>query len=139
MPQKTRMAILLGGATLTFGFVAGFALGQAGAPVENKGQSATPLQALDLSEEIDSTKARPLRLRKITLQPGGVLGIHSHKDRPAVSYFLQGEVTYHQAGKPDVVVHPGEGFAEGKATTHWAENRGAMPAVWIACDIPKEQ
>ena len=79
-----------------------------------------------------------MRLRKIPLQPGGVLGIHSHKDRPAASYFLQGEVTYHQAGKPDVVVHPGEGFAEGKATTHWAENRGAAPAVWIACDIPAD-
>lgn len=29
-------------------------------------------------------------------------------------------------------------FAEGKATTHWAENRGTVPAVWIAVDIPKE-
>jgi quercetin dioxygenase-like cupin family protein len=138
MPQKTRTAALLGAATLIAGFVAGFAFGQASPPAETKGQSATPLQSLDLSEEIESTKGRPLRMRKITLQPGGILGIHSHKDRPAVSYFLQGEVTYHQAGKPDVVVRPGEGFAEGKATTHWAENRGSVPAVWIAVDIPKE-
>jgi quercetin dioxygenase-like cupin family protein len=112
------MAVLLGGATLTLGFVAGFALGQASPAVETKGQSITPLQSLDLSEEIDSTKGRPLRLRKITLQPGGTLGIHSHKDRPAVSYFLQGEVTYHQAGKPDVVVHSEDRFGEGKETTH---------------------
>ena len=47
-------------------------------------------------------------------------------------------VTYHQEGKPSVTLHPGEGFAEGKATTHWAENRGTVPAIWIAVDIPKE-
>ena len=34
-------------------------------------------------------------------------------------------------------IRPGEGFAEGKATTHWVENRGSVPAVWIAADIPK--
>lgn len=68
---------------------------------------------------------------------GGVIGIHTHKDRPTVSYFLQGEVVFHQADKPDLVIHPSEGFAEGKATTHWAENRGSVPAVWIAADIPR--
>ena len=138
MLQKTSMAALLGAVALPFAFVAGFASGQASPPTASKGVSDSALQSLDLSDEIDSTKGRPLRMRKITLQPGGVLGIHSHKDRPAVSYFLQGEVTYHQAGKPDVVVGPGQGFAEGKATTHWAENRGTVPAIWIAVDIPKQ-
>ena len=138
MLQKIQTAVLLGAVTLPLAFVAGFASGQASPPTEYKGVSDIALQSLDLSDEIDSTKGRPLRMRKITLQPGGVLGVHSHKDRPTVSYFLQGEVTYHQADKPDVVVHPGEGFAEGKATTHWAENRGSVPAVWIAVDIPKQ-
>jgi quercetin dioxygenase-like cupin family protein len=128
----------LAGASVLLAFAAGYALGQAQPPAGSKGLSADPLQSLDLSEEIDSVKGRPLRMRKITLLPGGVIGLHTHKDRPAVSYFLQGEVTYHQEGKPDVVVGPGQGFAEGKATTHWAENRGAVPAVWIAVDIPKD-
>jgi len=118
--------------------LAGFALGQAKVPTENKGFSAQPLYSIDLSEEIDTVKGRPLRMRKVTLQPGGMLGLHTHKDRPAVSYFLQGEVTYHQDGKPDVTVKTGEGFAEGKGTTHWAENRGSVPAIWIAVDVPKE-
>jgi quercetin dioxygenase-like cupin family protein len=107
-------------------------------PTETQGLSAAPLWSLDLGEEIDSTQGRPLRMRKITLAPGGVIGLHTHKDRPAVSYLLQGEVTYHQEGKPPVTLAPGQGFAEGKATTHWAENRGSVPAVWIAVDIPKE-
>jgi len=69
--------------------------------------------------------------------PGGVLGLHNHVDRPAITYLLQGEVTYHQDGKPDQTVKPGGGFAEGRATTHWAENTGKTPAVWVAVDIPK--
>jgi quercetin dioxygenase-like cupin family protein len=137
MPRKFGTVALLGCMTLSLGFLAGYAFGQAAPPVDTKGLSAVALQSLDLSDEIDSTKGRPLWLRKLTLQPGGRLGLHDHKDRPAVSYFLQGEVTYFSAGKPEVTVHPGEGFAEGKATTHWAENRGSAPAIWIACDIPK--
>jgi quercetin dioxygenase-like cupin family protein len=136
--QRRRGIAMFTGASVLLAFAGGYALGQARPPAETKGMSAAPLQSLDLSEEIESVKGRPLRMRKITLQPGGVLGLHSHKDRPAVSYFLQGEVTYHQEGKPDVVVGPGQGFAEGKATTHWAENRGSVAAVWIAVDIPKE-
>ena len=31
-----------------------------------------------------------MRMRMLTIEPGGHIGIHSHKDRPAVAYFLQG-------------------------------------------------
>ena len=106
-------------------------------PAQNVGQSEEPLRSLDLTGELDSGKGRPLRMRRITVQPGGATALHSHVDRPAVSYMLQGEFTYHQDGKPDVVVRPGDGIAEGRATTHWGENTGKTPAVWIAVDIPK--
>src|SRR5881392_1713013 len=87
-------------------FVAGCAeapvASQSVPPKESKGLSAAPLSSLDLGQEIDSTKGRPLRMRRITLEPGGVIGLHTHKDRPAVSYVLQGEVTYYSEGKPPV-------------------------------------
>src|SRR5215510_3204063 len=106
--SRTRVLTMFGGVLiLVFAFLAGFAKGQ------------------------------PLRMRKVTLQPGGVLGLHNHVDRPAVTYMLQGQMTYHQDGKPDMVANPGDGFAEGRATTHWAESTGKVPAVWIAVDIPK--
>jgi quercetin dioxygenase-like cupin family protein len=95
------------------------------------------LRQLDLTHEIDSLQGRPLRMRKVTLAVGGVLGLHDHVDRPAVSYMLQGQMTYHQEGKPDLVANPGDGIADGRATTHWGENTGKVPAVWIAVDIPK--
>jgi quercetin dioxygenase-like cupin family protein len=125
-------------ATLALGFTAGVAVGQMKAPTENKGLSADQLQLLDLTDELDSVKGRPLRMRKIMLLPGGVIGLHSHKDRPTVSYFLQGQVIYHEEGEAPRVVKAGEGIAEGKATTHWAENRTGVAAVWIAVDIPKQ-
>ena len=118
-------------------FGAGFAAGQRQVPTQNAGQSEEALRSLDLSAEMDSTMGRVLRMRRVTVQPGGVLGLHNHVDRPAITYLLQGEMTYHQEGKPDQVVKPGGGFAEGRTTTHWAENTGKTPAVWIAVDIPK--
>src|SRR5262245_15817668 len=114
-----------------FTFLAGYALGQRQVPTQTAGQSEEQLRSLDLTTELDSTKGRPLRMRKVTLQPGGVLGLHNHVDRPAITYLLEGEMTYHYEGKPPQVVKPGGGFAEGRATTHWAENSGKVPAVWI--------
>ena len=125
-------------ATLALGFAAGVAVGQMKAPTENKGLSADKLHMLDLTDEIDSVKGRQLRMRKVMLLPGGVIALHSNKDRPTVSYFLQGQVNYHQEGKAPRVVKAGDAVAEGKDTTHWAENRGGVAAVWIAVDIPKE-
>jgi quercetin dioxygenase-like cupin family protein len=119
-------------------FASGFAAGQRRQPPPaNVGQSEEALRSLDLTGELDSTKGRPLRMRKITLQPGGALALHNHVDRPAVTYMLQGQMTYHQEGKPDVVANAGDGFAEGRATTHWGENTGTVPAVWVAVDIPR--
>lgn len=134
----TRMLMTFGAVALVaFGFCAGYATGQRQVPTQTVGQSEELLRSLDLTNELDSSKGRPLRMRKITLQPGGVLGLHNHVDRPAITYLLQGQMTYHQDGKPDLVANPGEGFAEGRATTHWAESTGKVPAVWIAVDIPK--
>jgi quercetin dioxygenase-like cupin family protein len=113
------------------------AAGQRQPPAETVGQTEQLLRSLDLTGELESGKGRPLRMRRITVQPGGALALHNHIDRPAITYMLQGEMTYHQQGRPDVVVRPGDGFAEGRATTHWAENTGKVPAVWIAVDIPQ--
>lgn len=137
--QFTRTKVSLAAAsTLALGFAAGIAVGQMKPPAESKGISADQLRSIDLTGEIESVRGRPLRMRRITLLPGGVIGLHSHKDRPTVSYMLQGEVTYHEEGQPPKVVKVGEGLAEGKSTTHWAENTKGVAAIWIAVDIPKE-
>jgi quercetin dioxygenase-like cupin family protein len=123
---------------LIVAFFSGYVAGQRQPPTQNAGFSDELLRTIDLSREFDSTSGRTLRMRKITLQPGGVLGLHNHVDRPAITYMLQGQVTYHQEGKPNQVLNPGEGSAEGRATMHWAESTGKVPAVWIGVDIPKQ-
>ena len=120
---------------LVFGF--GYAAGQRQIPTADSGRHEELLRSLDLTNEMSSVSGRPLRMRKITVEPGGVLALHDHVDRPAITYLLQGQMTYHPAGAPPIVVNPGGGFAEGRATTHWAESTGGVPAVWIAVDIPK--
>lgn len=127
MPLTRNKLTLAVVTTLALAFAGGLALGQVKAPTADKGLSADKLEAVDT-----------LRMRKVMLLPNGVIGLHSHKDQPTVNYLLQGVITFHQEGKPPRVVKAGESFAEGKDTTHWAENRTGVAAVWIAVDIPKE-
>jgi quercetin dioxygenase-like cupin family protein len=131
------MRFTLIGIVLVFVFLSGYVAGQRQPPTTTVGQGEQLLRSLDLSSEFESPQGRILRMRKITLQPGGVLAVHNHVDRPAITYLLQGQMTYHQDGRPDLVANPGEGFAEGRATTHWGESTGTVPAVWIAVDILK--
>ena len=72
------------------------------APIENKGLRAVELRSIDLSSEIDSVQERKLRLRLLKLEPGGVVGMHSHKDRPTVLHVIKGTLTSHLQGKPEV-------------------------------------
>lgn len=119
-------------------FAIGVAVGQQAAPTESKGVSATKPTVIDLgAQELDSFDGRQLRLRVITIEPGGVASIHSHKGRPAVAYIAQGVLTEHREGGW-VKEHPvGDTIAEDKSVTHWAENTGNTPAVVVAVDVFK--
>jgi len=66
-------------------FASGYAAGQRQPPTSTVGQSQEMLRSLDLTGEIYSVQGRLLRMRKITLQPGGAFGIHDHVNRPAIT------------------------------------------------------
>jgi quercetin dioxygenase-like cupin family protein len=106
---------------------------------ETIGVTVKLLAALDLGPEIAGMAGRQLRMRLVTIEPGGVFGpVHDHKDRPGMVYILQGTITDHRNG---VVKDygPGLGWPEDKNTTHWLENRGTTPAVEISVDIVRQQ
>ncbi len=113
------------------------AIGQQTAPAENKGVTLKQLSSVDLGPEIEGMKGRQLRMRLITIEPGGVLGLHSHKDRPDTAYLLQGKLVEH---KGDMVkeLSEGDAFSSTKETSHWLENKGTSPAMFIAVDIFKQ-
>ena len=123
------------GLVLSIGFWS--ANGQQAAPTDNKGFTVKPLQTVDLGPEIECMAGRQLRMRMITIEPGGFLGIHSHKDRPGTVYVLQGKFTVHLG---DVVKEysAGDTWSENRETTHWLENKGTTPAVLIGADIFKQ-
>lgn len=131
-------------AVLVLGFVlvggVGVGSGQQAAPTETKGVTITPLHAIDLGPEIEGTQGRQFRMRLVTFAPGGVFGLHSHKDpaRPGFFYVLVGTLISHMSGVAKEY-RPGDSWSENKETTHhWVENKGTIPAVGIAVDIFKQ-
>ena len=106
---------------------------------ETKGVTVDFLAAVDLGAEIDGMAGRQLRMRMVTIQPGGVFGpVHDHKNRPGTVYILQGTITDHRNGVSKDY-GPGLGWPEDRNTTHWLDNTGTTPAVEISVDIVKQQ
>jgi quercetin dioxygenase-like cupin family protein len=96
------------------------------------------LATVDLAGEIEGMDSHELRMRMVTIDPGGVLGpVHDHKGRPGTVYILQGVITDHRNGIA-TDYGPGLGWPEDRETTHWLENRGTIPAVEISVDIVRK-
>lgn len=114
-------------------------MGDDQAAPETKGVAVEVLGTVDLAGEIDGMDGRRLRLRMVTIEPGGVFGpVHDHKGRPGIVYVLQGTITDHRNGGT-TDYGPGIGWPEDRNTTHWLENRGTMPAVEISVDIVTQE
>jgi len=102
---------------------------------ETRGVTVELLATVDLGPEIQGMEGRQLRMRMMTIEPGGVFGpVHDHKGRPGTVYVLQGTVTDHRDGLT-TDYGPGVGWPEDRDTLHWLENRGTVPAVEISVDI----
>ncbi len=100
-----------------------------------KGVTVELLSAVDLGLEIEGMEGRQLRMRKVTIEPGGVFGpLHDHIGRPGTVFILQGTITDHRNGEA-TDYGPGVGWPEDRNTLHWLENRGTIPAVEISVDI----
>jgi quercetin dioxygenase-like cupin family protein len=106
---------------------------------ETKGVAVEMLATVELGDEIEGMAGRQLRMRMVTMEPGGVFGpIHDHVDRPGLVYVLQGTITDHRDGVA-TDYGPGVGWPEDRNTTHWLENRGTTAAVEISVDIVRHE
>ena len=106
---------------------------------ETKGVAVEVLAEVDLAGEIEGMEGRQLRMRMVTIAPGGVFGpIHDHIGRPGTVYVLQGTITDHRNGAA-TDYGPGVGWPEDRYTNHWLENRGTVPAVEISVDIVTQE
>ena len=103
-----------------------------------RGVEVQLLATVDLAGEIEGMEGRALRMRMVTMAPGGVFGpVHDHVGRPGIVYILQGTITDHRDGVA-TEYGPGVGWPEDRHTRHWLENRGAVPAVEISVDIVEQ-
>lgn len=107
-------------------------------PTETRGAAAKTVASVDLGPEIQGMQGRQLRMRVVTLEPGGVFGNHDHKNRPSVEYILSGEATEFR-GMASRVYREGEAFTGDRNTEHWWRNDGKVPAVFIAVDVFQAQ
>ena len=106
---------------------------------DTRGVAVDVLTTVDLADEIEGMGGRQLRMRMVTIEPGGVFGpIHNHEGRPGTVYILQGTITDHRNGVA-TDYGPGVGWPEDRNTNHWLENKGTIPAVEISVDIVRQE
>jgi len=103
-----------------------------------KGVTVKLLGTVDLGPEIEGMAGRQLRMRLVTIEPGGVFGpVHDHRDRPGIVCILQGTITDHRNGVA-TDYGPGVGWPEDRNTVHWLENRGTVRGGGIFVEIASQ-
>jgi quercetin dioxygenase-like cupin family protein len=105
---------------------------------EPKDVTDTVLSSIELGDQIN-VPGRSLRLRKLVVQPGGVVPWHDHTDRPALIMTQEGEITEFRSDCKVGVVHKaGDVSTEVAGIMHWWKNEGSQPAVLIAADVKND-
>lgn len=107
------------------------------APKGNVGYTTTKNISIDLGPEIPAMAGWQLRLRVLNIAPGGHIGIHNHKDRPATVYFLQGTDTVTNEDGSAKTFKAGDVTAEGVKTVHWHRNVGTDAVIIVTTDLVK--
>jgi quercetin dioxygenase-like cupin family protein len=121
-------------AAVLVGVAAVAAPSPAAPPTANAGLTPKVLSEIVLSEQFANVDTRRLRMRTLTLDKGGVIGLHNHENRPSVEYVLSGTVSEYR-GTERRVLKPGDFISADKTTNHWWLNDGDGPLVLLAIDI----
>jgi len=107
----------------------------ANAPTMPKDVTDTVIGAIDLGGEIN-VDGRQLRTRRLVVQPGGIVPLHSHKDRPALIYTLSGSITEYSSTCAVPIEHnAGDISREADGLSHYWVNNGTVPAVLLSSDV----
>jgi quercetin dioxygenase-like cupin family protein len=112
----------------------------ADAPTAPVGITDTELASIDLAHENVRLEGRRLRLRHMTIAPGGIVPLHSHEDRPALIKVDSGEI-YENSSKCMVpILHKAGDIArEFLGTRHWWKNMGSQPVELTIADIVNDR
>src|SRR6516165_2453736 len=93
------------------------------------------LGAIPLGDQI-GVDGRQLRLRRLVVQPGGVVPWHSHTGRPALIITVAGSITEYRSTCAVPIEHPaGDVAREVNGVSHWWRNNTSKPAVLLSADV----
>ena len=138
--------IFLNAAFLSAGLVAGLVAGvaqgktQRQQPTEHEGVSVTPLGALpEASLKIQlGMSGYEMKLREVTVMPGGAIKKHSHATRPGLVQTISGSwIEVKNDKETEYSATLKKALVEDKDTVHWLYNKGDVPAVAIVCGLSK--
>jgi len=108
-------------------------------PTMPKDVTDTVIGSIDLNTEI-GIEERLLRTRRLVVQPGGIVPLHSHSGRPALIYTVSGQITEHRSScAVPIVHHAGDIAREADGISHWWINEGKEPAVLLSSDVFHQQ
>ena len=104
-------------------------------PTERVGIHGKELAVVELPAGFPLDGGCRLRMREVTIEPGGFLPMHSHASRPAVAFVLQGVMTEYLDGEDQpVTVGAGQSYAT-FMKPHALQNLGAVPVVFLEIDL----
>jgi quercetin dioxygenase-like cupin family protein len=101
-----------------------------------KGVTDTVLSAIDLAKTETQFAGYQIRIRKLTIEPGGVVPWHSHSGRPSNIYIISGGVTEYRSSCAVPIEHrEGEVIPEFGEISHWWRNNTDKTMVLISADL----
>lgn len=104
-------------------------------PTAPKGVSDMVLASIDLGPQI-GVNNRDLRLRRLIVQPGGIVPFHSHSGRPAIITTLKGQILEYASNCHVPIVHrAGDTVRETAEVSHYWVNRGKTTVELLAADV----
>jgi quercetin dioxygenase-like cupin family protein len=107
--------------------------------VKHVGVTDTVIAMIDVEKEPANIKDRKFRMRKLTIEPGGVVPWHSHADRPDIIYILEGEIEEYASNCAAPIVHKaGDVVTETAEISHWWKNVGDKTVVLLSTDLAKD-
>jgi quercetin dioxygenase-like cupin family protein len=100
----------------------------------------TVIASIDVAKEPAKINDRLFRLRKLVIEPGGIVPWHSHGDRPAIIYIIEGEILEYASNCSVPIVHgAGDVTTETNGVSHWWKNLGDKTVVLLSADLIKDK
>jgi quercetin dioxygenase-like cupin family protein len=110
--------------------------GLTGPTVTRGVSSIETLGVIDLGEEFPAMQGRQMRARVFTIEPGGVIALHAHEQRPGYALILSGSIVEHRNDRNGPVVrNKGDIAIEKSGVAHWWENVSGEVVRALVVDV----